>query len=263
MICNEDARIASYYGSDAKWYSRGGHRLWVSPESMPETYYPDNGPVRSVKFLENGAEVIQEEQVENGICLSMEVTMDEELPHVKVIHRIENTGSTVKTMAPWAISVMALGGLQILEMPAGDTEFLPNHNLALWPYTDLQDPRLFVGKRFITLRQEAGVSSAVKIGVRNEAGYGAYLNRGLLFIKRGEPISEKETYPDYGSTYEAYANGAFTEMETVAALRGAAPSESVSLTEWWSLKRVDDLPNPRSETELREFADRWKLVESK
>lgn len=258
-ICNEDARLASYYGCDAKWCSRGGHRLWVSPESMPETYYPDNGPVKAVKFLENGAEVTQEDQTENGVCLSMKVTMDSDSAHVTVIHTIKNTGNSVKTMAPWAISVMASGGLQIFEMPAGETGFLPNRALVLWPYTDLQDPRLFAGKQLISLRHDPSVSPAIKVGVRNEAGYGAYLNRGLLFIKRSEPIEEQEIYPDFGSTYEAYANGAFTEMETIGALRRVESSEAVSLTEWWDLKRVEDFPNPRNETELREFADRWKL----
>lgn len=257
-ICNEDARMAAYYGPGAKWCSRGGHRLWVSPERMPETYYPDNGPVNSVRFLENGAEIAQEEQTENGVCLSIKVTMDSDSPRVTVVHTIKNTGTSVKTMAPWAISVMASGGLQIFEMSAEETEFLPNHSLVLWPYTDLQDPRLFAGKQFITLRHDPSVSPAIKIGVRNEAGYGAYLNQGFLFVKRSEPISEQAIYPDMGSTYEAYANGAFTEMETIGPLREVAPSEAISLTEWWDLKRVDVFPDPRNETELRDFANYWK-----
>lgn len=36
------------------WQSRGGHRLWIAPESFPFSYYPDNDPVESQVFP-NGA----------------------------------------------------------------------------------------------------------------------------------------------------------------------------------------------------------------
>ena len=32
----------NYFYPGAVWHIYGGHRLWLSPESMPETYYPDN-----------------------------------------------------------------------------------------------------------------------------------------------------------------------------------------------------------------------------
>ena len=36
---------SSVYGEGKNWYIYGGHRLWLSPESLPETYYPDNDRV--------------------------------------------------------------------------------------------------------------------------------------------------------------------------------------------------------------------------
>ena len=35
----------NYYYKGAAWYLYGGHRLWITPESAPETYYPDNEEV--------------------------------------------------------------------------------------------------------------------------------------------------------------------------------------------------------------------------
>ena len=37
--------VSSVYGEGKSWYIYGGHRLWLSPESLPETYYPDNDRV--------------------------------------------------------------------------------------------------------------------------------------------------------------------------------------------------------------------------
>ena len=42
-LCGE--AFDKYYYKGAKWYNYGGHRLWISPESLPETYYPDNDKV--------------------------------------------------------------------------------------------------------------------------------------------------------------------------------------------------------------------------
>ena len=39
------------------WRVRGGHRLWLAPES-PESYCPDNSPV-ACKVVENGAVITQ------------------------------------------------------------------------------------------------------------------------------------------------------------------------------------------------------------
>ena len=37
--------LQEHYGENAQYFAYGGHRLWTSPERMPESYYPDNKPV--------------------------------------------------------------------------------------------------------------------------------------------------------------------------------------------------------------------------
>jgi len=33
---------------EATWQPRGGHRIWIAPEVVPDTYARDNGPVRAI-----------------------------------------------------------------------------------------------------------------------------------------------------------------------------------------------------------------------
>ena len=44
-LVNHNPSIAERYGKNAAFYCYGGHRVWISPERMPESYYPDNDPV--------------------------------------------------------------------------------------------------------------------------------------------------------------------------------------------------------------------------
>lgn len=36
----EDSAFAEYYGEGRRWENLGGHRIWLSPEAYPQTYYP-------------------------------------------------------------------------------------------------------------------------------------------------------------------------------------------------------------------------------
>ncbi|NLG93629.1 MAG: hypothetical protein GX485_08810, partial [Clostridiales bacterium] len=41
----QNDKIEERFGKDAAFSYYGGHRIWLSPEKMPDTYYPDNEPV--------------------------------------------------------------------------------------------------------------------------------------------------------------------------------------------------------------------------
>ena len=41
----DDKQLHEFFETDENWYIHGGHRLWSSPESFPESYTPDNHPV--------------------------------------------------------------------------------------------------------------------------------------------------------------------------------------------------------------------------
>ena len=126
-----------YYYEGAYWHNRGGHRLWVSPEALPETYYPDNDPIA---YEVQGNSVIMTPPAQKGNLWQyvVTVTMDEEGAGVKLHHRIINLGEERK-VACWAITVMSQNGLEIIPQPDRPTGLLSNRVFAVWPYADMSD----------------------------------------------------------------------------------------------------------------------------
>ena len=93
-VLNKGEAYDKYYYKGAYWAIYGGHRLWASPESEPETYYPDNNPVE-YEILENGAIFTQEPQTQNGVQFKIKVTMDDD-NNINVEHFITNISNESK-----------------------------------------------------------------------------------------------------------------------------------------------------------------------
>ena len=49
-----DKEYTDFWGEGRAWENFGGHRIWLSPESYPETYLPDDRKV-DYEITENGA----------------------------------------------------------------------------------------------------------------------------------------------------------------------------------------------------------------
>lgn len=133
--------VSSVFGADKKWYIYGGHRVWMSPESFPVTYYPDNDKVVYSTFA-NGAEFTPSVQAVSGIQISMRVEIAENEPKLKLTHKITNTKKESVTGSLWCLSVMAPGGTALVAQPTEDTGLLANRSLIIWPYTRMTDERL-------------------------------------------------------------------------------------------------------------------------
>lgn len=100
----------------AKWHLYGGHRLWYAPEDDPRTYWPDNVRVE-IAETRHSVRVTQVMEPHTGLVKSIELTLDPERPLVTVDHRIEHRGANAIDLAPWALTVMAKGGLAIFPHP--------------------------------------------------------------------------------------------------------------------------------------------------
>ena len=74
-----------HFYKGAEFNNYGGHRLWTSPEKMPNTYYPDKNPVEYV-LTSDGVILTPPEQVENGIQMQIEIKMYEDTPKMDVLH---------------------------------------------------------------------------------------------------------------------------------------------------------------------------------
>lgn len=233
---NDDQLIQEKFG-DSTWYTYGGHRLWASPEGNPKSYYPDNEPV-NYTVTENGAVVTPPEQKWNLHQHQIEVIMAENDSSVSVIHRITNKGAWDITLAPWSITVLSAGGVEIIPQPTKDTGLLPNRWLALWPYAKMNDPRITWGDRYIFLQQDAQIDKNFKMGINNEHGYSLYFNHGDVFVKQFAFV-EGAPYPDGDMNFETYTNPLFLEMETLGTLQTLAPEETAEHIEHWALHKED------------------------
>jgi hypothetical protein len=254
------AQFANQLGKsgEADWMVRGGHRLWTSPEDLTRTYAPDNRAVTAQEIAPGTIRLTQSPDEPYGVQKEIDLRLADQGSEVTLLHRITNVGTQPTTLAPWALTVMAPGGLAIIPLPEkkphpgspknaqSPADFAPNQNLVLWPYTDLSDPRFTFASRYITLRQDPG-RGPTKLGVNHTQGWVAYHLQGTLFVKRiGH--EQGKTYPDRGCNLETFTNQEILEVEHLGPLVELKPMEKVELQESWELYK--DIPEPRSEEEI-------------
>ena len=243
----------SIFGGGA-WCLYGGHRLWHSPEYKQRTYFPDNSEVYWER-INNGIKLSPKEEKWVQIKKEIEVIINENDTHITLIHRITNTGAWEIEFAPWALTVMAAGGKEIIPQTQRDTGLLGNRVLALWPYTKMNDKRVYWGEKYITLEQNPNKSEPFKIGLSNEDGWAAYINKGNMFVKYYNHI-ENGVYPDFGVSYETYTNDFMVEMESLGQLKKVAPGEAVEHVEEWKLCENVSMPS-NDENEIDEVVKKY------
>ena len=220
------------------WRIYGGHRLWHSPESMPRTYEPDNHPVEWEE-INGGIRTLQEVEKLSGIRKEMEITISPDGTGVRILHRLTNKGQWPLELSVWSVTAMATGGKEIVPQSNRDTGLLPNRLISLWPYTRIDDPRVYWGDRYISLTQDPYNKNTFKFGVPNESGWAAYFNHGHLFVKYFTHM-KNASYPDFGVSYETYVNDFMLEMETLSPLNLIEQGSDVTHVEEWEL--FDDVP---------------------
>jgi hypothetical protein len=230
----EPAHLGKMGGGE--WRIYGGHRLWLAPEDLQLSYYPDNNPV-SYTCDANTIKVTQAKETTTGIVKEMEITLLPGKNHVTVLHRLINQGTTGIQVAPWSISALSQGGRAVIPQEPfgkGDDYLLPARSLALWQYTKMNDLRWVWGEKYIQAKQDAVYTSEQKIGILNKEGWCAYYLNGELLIKKFD-FNPGVVYPDYGSNNEVYINGNFLEIETLGPLTKIPPAAAVEHIEHWLL----------------------------
>lgn len=227
------------------WKPYGGHRLWIAPEDMPRSYTPDNDSVDVNVVDDLSAIFTQRAEPFSNTQKQISIKLDEVGSGVRIDHKITNLGEDLMEISAWALTIMAAGGEAIVPnepfAPYSHNDLLPVRTMALWPYTDLADPRWKFRKDSIGLRVDESIRSPQKFGVLNKRGWAAYRWRGLMFVKRFEFI-EGSIYPDMNSNVEVYTDGGFVELETLSPLTAVSPGGSVSHVERWELStEIEDL----------------------
>jgi hypothetical protein len=221
------------------WVLRGGHRIWIGPEDVRYTYPPDNSPVK-VSIRDGVLTATQPVEKETNVEKEIEVRLAPSGTHVTVIHRLRNKGAMPLEFAAWALTMMAPGGLGITGFPPRGThpEVLPpTHPLVMWAFTDLTDPRWKFTKKYLTLRQDPAQGSPTKLGHFNAKTFGAYLLGDHLFVKHYLPAGQAKDHPDFGTSFQIFANADFLELETMGPLAKVGAGETLEHAETWRLKR--------------------------
>jgi hypothetical protein len=209
----------------------GGHRLWRAPEDLSTTYTPDNAPVE-VTPLESGLQVVQPEP-DTGLQKTLHLTLHATAPRVTITHTLTNLSQAPITLAAWTITQLKPGGIAILPHSTAPTGFLPNRQIALWPYTDLRSPHLTWGNAY-TLVHANMPEGALKVGFPNPRGWLAYWRAGTLFVKRAA-FDPGAAYYDLGSSSECYCGPRFLELETLSPMQTLAPGEAAHHVETWEV----------------------------
>ncbi len=231
--------------NEPEWQIRGGHRFWLAPEDLTRTYFPDNRPVKWEQLGSHAVRLTPPPETEYSVQKVMELKLDDRGSRVEVTLRVTNIGSTPTDLAPWGPTVMAPGGVEIIPLPPkkghplhpknakSPADFGPNQELILWPYFDFADTRWTLGKKYLFLRQDVN-KGPTKIGLAHREGWVAYLNSGVLFVKRFD-YREGAVYPDRGTRYQTFSNEDMLEMETCGEQVTLQPGASAELTESWEL----------------------------
>lgn len=217
----------------------GGHRLWIAPENMPNSYAPDNSPV-DFRFDARANSIRLSQPVEpvSNTRKEMIVTLNKSGSGISVNHKITNLGNETVELAAWALTIMRGGGVCEIPnedyAPYGSETLLPVRNLTLWSYTDLSDSRWSFDREFIRLTIDENLPDAQKIGVLNKKGWARYRWTNLLFTKHFQ-YREDAVYPDMNSNTEVYTAGSFAEIESLGPILKLKPECSTEHAERWNL----------------------------
>jgi hypothetical protein len=227
------------------WVARGGHRVWASPEDAVRTYAPDNSLVR-IEIKGDVLEATEPIEALTGLEKQIVVKLAPTGTSVEVLHRIKNAGAHPLDLAPWALTMMAQGGVGIHGFPprGKHPEVLnPTNPLVMSAFTDLSDHRWRFTFKYLMLHQDPSNAKPQKLGSFNKNTWAAYSLGSNLFIKRYDAQDSPKDYPDMGCSFETFTNADFLELETVGPLKHLKPGASVEHIEHWTLHKNVHLRN--------------------
>lgn len=226
----EQPKDMDTFSTEEGWRIRGGHRLWLAPESDLDDYFPDNHPI-AYRIEEDAILLTQQEDPRLHVVKQFTLTFDGNQLHIK--HRITNIGDTPLECALWAISVMAPGGTETIPLQRRDGGAAHCNRVSTWFYTDLGDPRVTYTRDQIVIRHQP-LEQRYKIGIGRPSGPVCYENGGIVFAV-DFPVMPEKLYPDGNVSYETFCSRYMVEMETLSPLKTIMPGETAEHPEIWTL----------------------------
>lgn len=211
------------------WRIRGGHRLWLAPESE-KVYCPDNNPI-SYRF--EGESLVLTQQVDPALQVIKEFTLTFDGSKLRVDHCVTNVGEQPLECSLWAISVVAPGGTETINFERRDGGMDHWHRVSMWDYTSLGDPRVTYTRDQIVIRHQP-LEEKYKIGVGHPYGPVRYENGNTVFVKHFQVHSDR-LYPDANVSFETFCSKYMMEIESLSPLGTILPGGDMTHTEVWEL----------------------------
>ena len=214
------------------WRLRGGHRLWLAPESDLDDYSPDNAPIH---YRIEGDTILLTQQEDPRLHIIKQFILTFEGNQLHITHRVTNAGSAPLECALWAISVMAPGGTETIPLQRRDGGAAHCNRVSTWFYTDLGDPRATYTREEIVIRQQP-MDQRYKVGIGHPSGPVCYENNGTVFAIT-YPVMPDQTYPDGNVSYETFCSRYMLEMESLSPLGTLFPGKTMEHPETWTLTK--------------------------
>jgi hypothetical protein len=233
---------------ESAWVARGGHRIWAAPEDAVKTYATDNGPIR-IEIRGDVLEATEPVEPLTGLEKQIVVKLSAQGTGVEVLHRIKNAGKQSLELAPWALTMMAQGGIGIHGFPPRGKHpevLYPTNPLVMWAFSNLSDHRWRYTRKYLMLHQDPANAEPTKLGSFNKNTWAAYALHDGLFVKRYDAEDSPKNYPDFGCSFETFTNADFLELETLGPLQRLKPGASLEHVEHWTLHK---------DVKLRSFTD--------
>ena len=216
-------------GGDA-WIPYGGHRVWHAPEQKPRTYQPDN--VACICEIKDGGVTVMSREEETGLSKGMEVSVSDG-GVVTINNIIKNDTMFDIELSIWGITQFCGGGMLAVPNSRLDTGLIANRAVAMWPYSKMNDRRVYFGDKYITVVPDGRDTPPFKFGYTVDEGYACYFNHGQLVAKKFEYFYDVE-YPNFSCNFESYTNKEFIEIETLTPLFTLEAGEVSVHTEHWA-----------------------------
>ena len=197
------------------------------------TYAPDDHPCEVIE-AETSVRLAGPVDMA-GLEKSMTVSLDGD--RLLVDHRLTNARDEPRTVAPWAITQLRLGGVADLSIGDSDPVGLQaDRTLVLWPYTDLTDPRLSFRSDRVQIQGTPG--PALKLGSGPDPGQLSYALDGWCFSKRLEPTAGGQ-FADRGAVGQIFVKDSFLELETLGRLSVLERGQSADHREIWEIAKCE------------------------
>ena len=220
---------------------RGGHRLWLAPESAA-TYYPDNHPVELIELNDHHVKLIAppEQQIQKSMELQLTASQ------LTITHEVIALTDIASPVSAWSLTILRPGGTAIVPQPetrshpghadeSNEAAYLPDRHLSLWSYTNINDTRITWANP-VTIEQRVD-TEPLKLGFLHRKSKVHYEVGTDRFTKTAG-YDESATYPDGNCNLEVYTDGELLELETLSPLMTLTTGKSICHEETWTLEPV-------------------------